>query len=45
METLGLDFRNIQLTIAVLKANEYYHSNSTLGEFLPFIGLGSKILC
>lgn len=41
---LGLDLEysiNDQLS-AVLKANEYYHSNSTLGEFLPFIGLGVR---
>jgi hypothetical protein len=41
---LGLDLDyaiSDQLSIA-LKANEYYHANSTLGEFLPFVGLGFR---
>lgn len=25
-----------------LRANEYYHANSELGEFLPFLGLGLR---
>ena len=27
----------------VLKANEYYHANSKLGEFMPYIGTGVRI--
>lgn len=39
---LDLDYGiSDQLSIA-LKANEYYHANSTLGEFLPFVGLGFR---
>lgn len=26
-----------------LKANQYYHANSSLGNFVPFVGLGARI--
>lgn len=26
-----------------LKANQYYHANSSLGDFVPFVGLGARI--
>lgn len=41
---IGIDvdlFLTDQLSL-VLKTNEYYHANSTLGEFLPYIGLGLR---
>lgn len=41
---LGFDFDysltdNTSLSI---KANQYYHSNSTVGEFVPFVGIGAR---
>jgi hypothetical protein len=41
---LGVDFDYaIQDELSIsLRANQYYHANSTLGEFMPFIGIGIR---
>ena len=42
---LGLDLDyslNDALSVS-LKANQYYHANSSLGDFVPFVGLGARI--
>jgi hypothetical protein len=42
---LGLDFDyslNDALSVS-LKLNQYYHANSSLGYFVPFVGLGARI--
>lgn len=40
--SVDLDYSINDEISVVLKGNEYYHANSSLGEFLPFIGLGVR---
>lgn len=37
-----LDYTLTDQLSLTLKANEYYHANSKLGEFMPFAGLGLR---
>lgn len=39
---LDIDYSISDKLSLVLKANQYYHANSNLGEFVPFVGLGLK---
>jgi hypothetical protein len=41
---IGIDFDYaIQDELSItLRANQYYHSNSSLGEFIPFVGIGIR---
>lgn len=40
---LDLDYSLSDVLSASLKVNQYYHANSSLGEFVPFVGLGARI--
>lgn len=39
---IELDVSVTDATSVLLRGNEFYHSNSTLGQFLPFIGAGFR---
>ena len=40
---LDLDYSLSDVLSVSLKANQYYHANSSLGDFVPFVGLGARI--
>ncbi len=40
---VDVDFYLSDKTSLVLKANQYYHANSELGNFLPYVGGGVRI--
>ena len=40
---LDLDYSLSDVLSVSLKANQYYHANSSLGDFVPFVGLGVRI--
>lgn len=39
---VDLDYALTDQYSITLKLNEYYHANSNLGEFLPFVGIGVR---
>lgn len=39
---VDLDYALTDQYSITLRLNEYYHANSTLGEFIPFVGLGVR---
>jgi hypothetical protein len=39
---IDLDYALTDKYSITLRANEYYHANSDLGEFIPFLGLGIR---
>lgn len=40
---LDLDYSVSDVLSLSFKSNQYYHANSSLGEFVPFIGIGTRI--
>lgn len=40
---LDLDYVITDSFSLSIKANQYYHANSSIGQFVPFIGIGTRI--